>query len=125
MNALDALKRLGTLEVRIFPRKGGLPTVCNMEDLADYEIVECRIKAIDKLSDSFGIDAVVLLTALLKGIFYKTQGGQIIWGLPSLNCLTLCPMPNSKIDWCLMTKERVLLFDEYGESWALTKEELE
>ena len=124
MNESDALKRLGTLEVRFFPRKGGLPTVCNIEDLPDYEIVERRINAIDKLSDSFGVDVVVLLTALSKGIFYKTLSGQIIWELPSLICLTLCPMPNNKIDWCLFTKERVLPFNEYGNSWALTKDEL-
>lgn len=124
MNALDTLKKLGELEVCFFPRKGGLPTVCNIEDLPDYEIIEHRVKVIDELSDSFGIDAIVLLTALLKGVFYKTLSGQMIWELPSLNCLTLCPMPNSKIDLCLFTKERVLLFDEYGNSWALTKEEL-
>lgn len=125
MNASDSLKRLGMLEVRIFPRKGGLPTVCEVEDLPDYEIVERRIKEIDELSVSFGVDAITLLTALSKGVFYKTIGGQIIWAMPSLHCLDLSSLPALRFRWCLCVKEGLLLFKELGEKWALTKEELE
>ena len=127
MRALEALKRIGERETSEIRYAGAIPAVYDIKDCADYEIVESELKAMAALSDRFGIDAKILLTALSVGIFYKTPGGQIVWEVPTLYCMSICPIPvpGQKIEWCWATKERFLPFNEYGKSWAVTKEELE
>lgn len=125
MKALEALERIGERETSEIRYAGVLPSVYNIKDCADYETVENELKAMAALSDRFGIDAKILLTALSEGVFYNTPFGQIVWQVPTLYCMTICPVPGQKIEWCLATRERFLPFDEYGKSWVVTKEELE
>lgn len=80
-----------------------------------------------KIEKELGIELVVLFKALKYGVYYFAYDGQLIHDYVNLIDNYIDVGPHDKLSYSFMTilEKRILLFEGYGKTWALTKEELE
>lgn len=97
---------------------------CNIirHELEDYQ---CKSKKYENIEQELGIDLVTFYEALTKGVWVKTNAGQIYHTNIYLHDLALSSY-SSKNNFCFITPDNVLLlFDRIKQDWALTRKELE
>ena len=98
-----------------------------------YNNIENKLKKLEDIEEEFGIDLITLFKALKDGIYVKTYG----CGNSNFNKLIITKKkcPTLKLDYKTHTKLRfeqkfgqhfeTYELEDYGKTWALTKEELE
>ena len=117
----------------------------------DFEIIETELKKLEELKDieeELGIDLITLFKALEKGFYFKkteneddeeTSEHEILFASPSkytvvnfwYNTIEIHIAPkfvidcNKKIECEIPSIEDEVWIEDYGKTWALTKEELE
>ena len=85
-----------------------------------------KLGQLEDIEEELGIDLITLFKALKNGVYYFNDQGQLIheyvWWIS--NYLTVGT--HNKISSSFMTvyENQILLFADYGKTWALTKEEL-
>lgn len=77
-----------------------------------------KLGKLEDIEEELGIDLITLFKALKNGVYVRYTNNEIehriVAGIEEEN-ITLCIKEN---------KECYMYFDEYGKTWALTKEEL-
>ena len=85
---------------------------------------ELKLGQLEDIEEELGIDLTIYFGALKNGVYYYSNS-QLTkdFVYPISNFLTDY---NDKLSYSFMTKfeHRLLSFDDYGKTWALTKEEL-
>lgn len=89
-------------------------------------------KAIDKLGkledieEEIGIEFITLFKALKNGVYYFASDGQLIHDHVSLvnNYIGVGTPDKLSFSFLTYSTRQILLFENYGKTWALTKEEL-
>ena len=83
-----------------------------------------KLGKLEDIEEELGIDLTIYFGALKDGVYYYSNS-QLTkdFVYPISNFLTDY---NDKLSYSFMTKfeHRLLSFDDYGKTWALTKEEL-
>lgn len=87
---------------------------------ATLELIEYK-----QIEEELGIDLTIYFGALKNGVYYYSNSQltkDVVY--PISNFLTDY---NDKLSYSFMTKfeHKLLSFDDYGKTWALSKEELE
>lgn len=80
-----------------------------------FKDIYCKLQDLEDIGEEIGIDLITLFKALKYGIYFKGRGnlkGHILY--------CNCPM----LSFVHKTIENQLI-EDYGKTWALTKEELE
>ena len=88
-----------------------------IDELCEYKTIE----------EELGIELVVLFKALKYGVYYFAYDGQLIHDYVSLTNNYIDVGAHDKLYYSFTTllEKRILLFEGYGKTWALTKEEME
>ena len=88
-----------------------------IDELCEYKTIE----------EELGIELVVLFKALKYGVYYFAYDGQLIHDYVSLTNNYIDVEAHDKLSYSFTTllEKRILLFEGYGKTWALTKEEME
>lgn len=86
-----------------------------------------KLEEYKKLEEELGIDLITLFSALKYGVYYFASNGQLIHDYVSLINNYIDTGAHDKLSYSFTTlfERRILLFEGYGKTWALTKEELE
>ena len=106
--------------------KQGNITQVNYIEIKDKKLAEEKLCQLEDIEDELGIDLITLFKALKNGIWIKNtilKNGEtknLLFFYEDVNlykdCLYACPVD--------IYDEKVCI-DQYRETWALTKEELE
>ena len=85
-----------------------------------------KLGQLEDIEDELGIDLITLFKALKNGVYYFTIGKQLTKDYVWLFDNHINIGAKDKLSYSFMTAfERLtLLFQDYGKTWALTKEEL-
>ena len=88
-----------------------------IDELCEYKTIE----------EELGIELTVLFSALKNGVYYFAYDGQLIHDYVSLTNNYIDTGPHDRLSYSFMTllEKRILLFEGYGKTWALTKQGLE
>ena len=86
-----------------------------------------KLADLEDIEEEIGIDLLTLFKALKDGVWYYNDSSQLIHEYVWLISNYLTVEPHDKISSSFMTiyENQILLFADYGKTWALTKEELE
>ena len=86
-----------------------------------------KLGQLEDIEEEIGIDLTILFNALKNGVYYFGNQGQLIHDYVWLINNYVSAGVTDKISFSFMTfSERlILLFKDYGKTFALTKEELE
>ena len=86
-----------------------------------------KLGQLEDIEEELGIDLITLFKALKNGIYYFTSGGQLTKDFVWLFNNHINIGVNDGLSYSFMTafERQILLFQDYGKTWALTKEELE
>ena len=85
-----------------------------------------KLGQLEDIEDELGIDLITLFKALKNGVYYFTHGTQLtkdyVWLVDNYMNIGA----RDKLSYSFMTafEKQTLLFQDYGKTWALTKEEL-
>ena len=88
-----------------------------IDELCEYKTIE----------EELGIELTVLFSALKNGVYYFAYDGQLMHDYVILTNNYIDVGVHDKLSYSFMTllEKRILLFEGYGKTWALIKEELE
>lgn len=106
--------------------KNGNLTQVDYIEIKDKKLAEEKLCLLEDIEEEIGIDLTTLFKALKNGVYYFNDQGQLIheyvWWIS--NYLTV--ETHDKISSSFMTiyENQILLFADYGKTFALTKEEL-
>ena len=86
-----------------------------------------KLKSLEDLEEELKIDLGVLFSALKIGVWYVDNQGQLIHDWVSLISNNIDIGPQAKLSYSFMTltERRILPFEDYGKTFALTRKELE
>ena len=86
-----------------------------------------KLKSLEDLEEELKIDLSVLFSALKIGVWYVDNQGQLIHDYVSLISNYIDSGAHDKLSYSFMTfsERQILLFADYGNTWTLTREELE
>ena len=86
-----------------------------------------KIGQLEDIEEELGIDLITLFKAVKYGVYYFTNGTQLTRDYVYLTDNYTSVGIREKLSYSFLTAfgRQILLFNEYGKSWALTKEELE
>lgn len=82
---------------------------------------------IEVIEEELGIDLITLFKTLKYGVYYFTNGVQLTKDYVGLIDNYMGVGPHEKLSYSFITRteRQILSFNDYGKTWALTKEELE
>jgi len=87
-----------------------------------------KLSQLEDIEEELGIDLITLFKALKYGVYYFPIGIQEL----TRDCVYLMDNdmsvgPREKLSYSFITvfERQTLFFDDYGKTWALTREELE
>lgn len=95
-------------------------------DMKDYRKACQKLGQLEDIEEELGIDLITLFQALKNGVYYFTNGNQLtkdcVWLLDNY----ISVGTREKLSYSFMTafERQTLSFQDYGKTWALTKEEL-
>ena len=93
----------------------------------DYYQHILKLGQLEDIEDELGIDLVTLFNALKYGAYYFSNGTQLtkdyVWLVD--NYVSVGTRDKLSYSFTTAFERRILLFNDYGKTWALTKEELE
>ena len=84
-------------------------------DFHKEQLIYLKLKSLEDIEEELGIDLITLFTALKYGIYKK--GRNSLKGLILYSKMPMFSFYHKTID--------AELIEDYGKTWALTKEELE
>lgn len=86
-----------------------------------------KLADLEDIEEELGIELEVLFSALKNGIYYFASDGQLTHDYVWLEDDHVCTGQQNKLSFSFLTysTRQTLLFENYGKTWALTKEELE
>jgi hypothetical protein len=95
--------------------------------MTDNDYKELKLGQLEDIEEELGIDLITLFNALKFGVYYFTNAGQLTRDYVWLMDNYMGVRTNGKLSYSFMTmfQKQTLLFNDYGKTWALTKEELE
>ena len=84
-----------------------------------------KLHQILNIEEEIGIDLTILFNALKNGVYYFDEQGQLIYSNVWLTDNHVSTGVHDKLSYSFKTSyHEILLFEDYGKTWALTKEEL-
>ena len=85
-----------------------------------------RLEEHKKIEEELGIDLITLFSALKNGVYHFTYDDQLIHDYVWLVDESVYTGKRDKFDFSFMGTfaQETLLLEDYGKTWALTKEEL-
>ena len=85
-----------------------------------------KLRDLENVEEEIGIDLTVLFTALKNGVYYFDEQGQLIHDYVWLVNDYVAEGVPDKLSFSFKTSHsrQVLLFEEYGKTWALYKQQL-
>lgn len=85
-----------------------------------------RLEQYKSIEEEIGIDLTVLFTALKNGVYYFDEQGQLIHDYVWLVNNYVAEGVPDKLSFSFKTSHnrQVLLFEDYGKTWALYKQQL-
>ena len=86
----------------------------------------CKLQDLENVEEEIGIDLTVLFTALKNGVYYFDEQGQLIHDYVWLVNNYVAEGVPDKLSFSFKTSHsrQVLLFEDYGKTWALYKQQL-
>lgn len=86
-----------------------------------------KLGELEDIEEELGIELTVLFSALKYGVYYFDEQGQLIHDHVSLvnNYIGVGTPEKLSFSFLTYSTRQTLLFENYGKTWALTKEELE
>ena len=86
----------------------------------------CKLQDLENVEEEIGIDLTVLFTALKNGVYYFDEQGQLIHDYVWLVNDYVAEGVPDKLSFSFKTSHnrQVLLFEDYGKTWALYKQQL-
>ena len=96
----------------------------NHRELNSLFLGQQKLAQLEDIEEELGLDLIILFKALKSGVYYYI-GQQLTRDYVSLISKYLTNY-NDKLgyDFITMFEKKLLLFEDYGKTWALTKEEL-
>ena len=85
-----------------------------------------KLQDLENVEEEIGIDLTVLFNALKKGVYYFDKQGQLIHDYVWLVNDYVAEGVPDKLSFSFKTSHnrQVLLFEDYGKTWALYKQQL-
>lgn len=85
-----------------------------------------KVKSIEDIEEELGIDLIILFKALQNGVYYFTNGAQLMKNYVYLvdNYMSIGTRDRLSYSFITSHEGKTLLFKDYGKIWALTREEL-
>ena len=94
--------------------------------IKDKKLAQEKLCQLEDIEEELGIDLTILFKALKNGVYYFNDQGQLIheyvWWIS--NYLTVGTHDKISSSFMTVYENQILLFADYGKTWALTKEEL-
>ena len=114
------LKEKGKRFIIICGRDNGKTRL--LEEQVNQAVIYNKLADLEDIEDELGINFITLLKALKNG--FRTKGDY--FGYTSRDALHLVDLKNKRFysPACSEGPEIKYLFEDYGKTWALTKEEL-
>lgn len=100
----------------------------DLEQVSDKEeIVLTKLGMLEDIEEELGIDFITMFRALKYGIYCFTSQKRLTHNYVRLVSNDIGVGVRDKVSYSFMTifGEQILLFEDYGKTWALTEEELE
>ena len=96
-------------------------------DVHKKQLIYLKLKSLEDIEEELGIDLSVLFSALKNGVYYFDNQGQLIHDWVSLISNNIDVGPHDKLSYSFITfyDRQTLSIEDYGKTWALTREELE
>ena len=91
-----------------------------------FRAIYCKLQDLEDIEEEIGIDLTVLFSALKSGVWYYNNGQLLhdyVWLINDY--LTVGTPDKLSFSFKTFLLEKILLFETYGKTWAVTKEELE
>ena len=94
--------------------------------IKDKKLAEEKLCLLEDIEEELGIDLITLFKALKNGVWYYDDSGQLLHDYVWLVNNYLTSGASNKLSFSFRTflRKKILLFKDYGKTWALTKEEL-
>ena len=102
-------------------------TIKDKEIRDNFNAEYAKLADLEDIEEEIGVDLTILFKALKNGVYYFNDQGQLIHEYVWLINNYISVGTHDKISSSFMTiyENQILLFQDYGKTWALTKEELE
>ena len=86
-----------------------------------------KLGKLEDLEEEIGIDLITLFSALKNGVYYFAKQNQLMFDYVSLISNYIDVGPHDKLSYSFITfyDRQTLSFEDYGKTFALTREELE
>lgn len=99
----------------------------NFDEINEMTDVFNKLGQLEDIEEELGIDLVILFKALKYGVYYFTNGTQLTRDYVWLISNYVSGGFHEKLSYSFITafEKQSLLFNDYGKTWAITKEELE
>lgn len=88
----------------------------------DYQIIQ-KLGKYEDIDEKLGLPYPIFFKAFFNGVNYLDDSGQIIRTM--VNIYDLYLTERKEIAFITNFGDKILLFKDYGKTWALTREELE
>lgn len=99
----------------------------SFDELNEMTDVFNKLGQLEDIEEELGIELITFFKALKYGVYYFTNGKQLIKDYVYLMDNYMGGGPREKLSYSFFTAfaKQILLFNDYGKTWALTREELE
>lgn len=118
-----------TKKLHIYPQsdKDGNSKKVRFIKFTDIDEACKKLFQLETLEDELGIDLITLFQALKYGVCYITSQNQLTHDYVWLFNNHISVGVHDKLSYSLMTysERRILLFEDYGSTWAIYRKELE
>ena len=86
-----------------------------------------KLADLEDVEDELGIELHIMFKALKDGVWYYDENGQLLHDYVWLENNYVAAGTPDKLSFSIKTflRWKILLFEDYGKTWASTKEELE
>lgn len=98
-------------------------TLSAIKTYEPFKLVYEKLYQYEDIDEKLGLPYPVFYEAFFNGVDYLDDSGQIIRS--TVNIFDLYLTERKEIAFITKYGDRILLFKDYGKTWALTKEELE
>ena len=102
-------------------RKKGDYTI--LDNVKPFDAIN-KLGQLEDIEEELGIDLVTLFKALKNGFYYKGKEKKCRSCYVSA-CFGSIELKNAGIRYSTISNQKYFYFNDYGKTWALTKEELE
>ena len=96
-------------------------------DVHKKQLIYLKLKSLEDIEEELGIELSVLFSALKNGVYYFDNQGELINDFVSLISNSIDIWTQDKLSYSFITfyDRQTLSIEDYGKTWALTREELE